>query len=81
MHMRDFTARVHNRDKLMGVAFDGIGSLPMATIDKFREMRANEFAAAGGGHVHGENCSYLYRVYIYITIYYPVCAGSTNNIC
>jgi hypothetical protein len=53
--MREFTGRVHNRDKLMGVAFDGIGSLPMATIDKFREMRAREFAAEGGGQVPGEH--------------------------
>ena len=49
MHMRKLTGTIHNRDKLMGIAFDGIGSLPMATIDKFREMRAKEFAAGGGG--------------------------------
>ena len=49
MHMRKLTGTIHNRDKLMGIAFDGIGSLPMATIDKFREMRAKDFAAGGGG--------------------------------
>ena len=52
MHMRKFTSSVYNRDKLMGVAFDGIGSLSMATIDKFREMRASEMRAkdiAAGG--------------------------------
>lgn len=48
MHVREFTGRVHNRDLLMNMAFDGIGSLPMATIDKFREMRAKEFAADNG---------------------------------
>lgn len=42
MHMRGASTVMHNREKLMSVAFDGIGGLPMATIDKYREMRAQE---------------------------------------
>lgn len=42
MHMRGASRVMHNREKLMSVAFDGIGGLPMATIDKYREMRARE---------------------------------------
>lgn len=33
---------MHQRDVLMATAFDHIGSLPMATIDKFREMKQRE---------------------------------------
>jgi len=58
MHMRDFSGSMHNRDKLMSVAFDGIGGLPMATIDKFREMRAKEFAegrSEGGAAAEAES--------------------------
>ena len=45
MLVRGAAASMHNRDRLMSVAFDGIGSLPMATIDKFRDMK--QVGAAG----------------------------------
>jgi hypothetical protein len=32
---------MHNRDKLMDVAFNGIGSMPMATIDRMREEKVS----------------------------------------
>ncbi len=62
MHMRKFASSMYNRDKLMSIAFDGIGSLPMSTIDKYREMRARDFAASGKALLwfvcHGHfNCS------------------------
>mmetsp|Transcript_23386 Transcript_23386/g.51328 ORF Transcript_23386/g.51328 Transcript_23386/m.51328 type:complete len:402 (-) Transcript_23386:579-1784(-) len=44
MKMRQFASTMHHRDRLMVVAFDGIGGLPMATIEKFRDMRAAEVA-------------------------------------
>ncbi|PNW70873.1 hypothetical protein CHLRE_17g737050v5 [Chlamydomonas reinhardtii] len=42
MRMRNAAATMHQRDVLMATAFDHIGSLPMATIDKFREMKQRE---------------------------------------
>ncbi len=36
LRMRSAAATMHQRDVLMATAFDGIGSLPMATIDRFR---------------------------------------------
>ncbi len=44
MLVRGAAAAMHNRDRLMSVAFDGVGSLPMATIDKFRDLKQ-----VGGG--------------------------------
>ncbi|KXZ54436.1 hypothetical protein GPECTOR_5g89 [Gonium pectorale] len=42
MRMRSAAATMHQRDVLLGTAFEGIGSLPMATIDRFREQKARE---------------------------------------
>ena len=42
MRMRNAAATMHQRDVLLAMAFDGIGSLPMATIDRFRELKAKE---------------------------------------
>jgi hypothetical protein len=39
MAMRAAATHMHNHDRLMSIAFDGIGSLPMATIDKFRDLK------------------------------------------
>ena len=61
MYMRHATSCMHNRDALMSMAFEGIGGLGMATIDKFREIKAQEVAAAlfvhsrsSGGGSEGE---------------------------
>eukprot|EP00798_Chlamydomonas_sp_ICE-L_P007738 gene7738-914_t len=48
MLVRGAAQSMHNRDKLMSVAFDGVGSLPMATIDKFRVLKQKEFEERGG---------------------------------
>lgn len=37
--MRNAAATMHQRDALMDSAFNDIGSLPMATIDKYRELK------------------------------------------
>lgn len=42
MTVRQAAVHMHHRDKLMTVAFDGIGSLPMAVIEKYREQRQQE---------------------------------------
>ncbi|KAG2489481.1 hypothetical protein HYH03_012117 [Edaphochlamys debaryana] len=42
MRMRNAAATLHQRDVLMATAFEGIGSLPMATIDKYRELKQRE---------------------------------------
>ena len=39
MLVRQGAAQLHDRDKLMDTAFEGVGSLPMAVIDKYREQR------------------------------------------
>lgn len=46
MTMKQAAQNLHHRDRLMAVAFDGIGSLPMAVIDKYREMRQKEVQEA-----------------------------------
>uniref|UniRef100_A0A7S0RDZ9 Rab-GAP TBC domain-containing protein n=1 Tax=Chlamydomonas leiostraca TaxID=1034604 RepID=A0A7S0RDZ9_9CHLO len=53
MTMRAAAASTHHHDKLMAMAFDGLGSLPMATIDKFRDMKAREVEAASRGEGSG----------------------------
>lgn len=45
MRMRNAAATMHQRDVLMTTAFDGIGSLPMASIEKFRELKQLEVEA------------------------------------
>lgn len=42
MRMRNAAATMHQRDVLLATAFDGIGGLPMATIDRFRELKQKE---------------------------------------
>ncbi|EFJ51322.1 hypothetical protein VOLCADRAFT_120512 [Volvox carteri f. nagariensis] len=42
MRMRNAAATMHQRDVLLATAFDGIGGLPMATIDRFRELKQRE---------------------------------------
>src|SRR5437868_743764 len=39
MKMRQAAATMHHREKLMNMAFEGIGGLPMATIDRFRDAK------------------------------------------
>jgi hypothetical protein len=39
IHMRQAAAAMHDRDRLMEVAFAGVGSLPMAVIDRYRQAR------------------------------------------
>jgi hypothetical protein len=54
--MRAAAGGAHDRDGLMRVAFEGVGSLPMAVIDRYRGQGGREVAAglrergiAGGG--------------------------------
>lgn len=46
LRMRKAASTMHQRDVLMGTAFEGIGSLGMATIDKYRDMKILEVEAA-----------------------------------
>lgn len=46
MTVRQAAAQMHDRDRLLDVAFDGIGSLSMGVIDRYREQRAREVEAA-----------------------------------
>lgn len=46
MAVRQHASSMHDRDRLMEIAFEGIGSLPMATIERYREERSAEVAAA-----------------------------------
>lgn len=39
MAVRQYTSNLHDRDKLMTVAFEGIGSMPMAVIERCRHER------------------------------------------
>lgn len=61
MSMRQLARDMHHRDKLMHVAFEGIGGLPMATIEKFRDMKAREVEASFRGRnsdaVDGESAA------------------------
>ena len=45
LHMRAAAAAAHDRDRLMAVAFEGVGSLPMAVIDRYRSQGGREVAA------------------------------------
>ncbi len=45
MYMRQAAAAAVDRDRLMEVAFEGIGSLPMAVLERYRCGRA--FACFG----------------------------------
>ncbi|MEW5309256.1 MAG: hypothetical protein WDW38_001154 [Sanguina aurantia] len=59
MRLRSAASTMHQRDILMATAFDGIGGLPMATIDKYRDLKtqsrggqgmtATETHTSGGG--------------------------------
>jgi hypothetical protein len=53
MRLRSAAATMHQRDVLMAAAFDGIGSLPMATIDRFREQKQREVRCAFPGCLTG----------------------------
>jgi hypothetical protein len=46
MAVRQHASSMHDRDRLMETAFDGIGSLPMAAIERYREQRRCVSAAA-----------------------------------
>lgn len=37
MLVRQGAAAMHDRDRLLDVAFEGVGSLPMAVIDRYRQ--------------------------------------------
>jgi len=39
MAVRQYTSTLHDREQLMQVAFDGIGSMPMAVIERCRHER------------------------------------------
>jgi hypothetical protein len=39
--LRTAAAGLHNRDKLMLTAYDGVGSLSMATIERFRDVKVS----------------------------------------
>jgi hypothetical protein len=39
MAVRHYTSNLHDRDGLMNMAFEGIGSMPMAVIERCREER------------------------------------------
>ena len=39
MAVRQYTSNLHDRDKLMSVAIEGIGSMPMAAIERCRHER------------------------------------------
>jgi hypothetical protein len=39
MAVRQYTSTLHDRDNLMHVAFEGIGSMPMAVIERCRHER------------------------------------------
>ncbi|GLC41876.1 hypothetical protein PLESTF_000095400 [Pleodorina starrii] len=42
MRMRNAAATMHQRDVLLATAFEGIGGLPMATIERHRELKQRE---------------------------------------
>jgi hypothetical protein len=45
--VRQHASSMHDRDRLMETAFDGVGGLPMAAIERYREQRrcgCNRFA-------------------------------------
>eukprot|EP00879_Flechtneria_rotunda_P013690 GHRR01014300.1.p1 GENE.GHRR01014300.1~~GHRR01014300.1.p1 ORF type:complete len:277 (+),score=140.82 GHRR01014300.1:249-1079(+) len=46
MAVRQHATTMHDRDRLMHTAFEGVGSLPMATIERYRDQRAAEVEAA-----------------------------------
>jgi hypothetical protein len=39
MAVRQYTSNLHDRDNLMHVAFEGIGGMPMAVIERCRNER------------------------------------------
>lgn len=39
MAVRQYTSNLHDRDNLMNVAFEGIGGMPMAVIERCRNER------------------------------------------
>lgn len=39
MAVRHYTSNLHDRDSLMAMAFEGIGSMPMAVIERCRNER------------------------------------------
>lgn len=39
MAVRQHASTMHDRDTLMETAFEGVGSLPMAVIERYREQR------------------------------------------
>lgn len=39
MAVRQHASTMHDRDRLMETAFEGIGGLPMAAIERYREQR------------------------------------------
>jgi hypothetical protein len=71
MRMRNAAATMHQRDVLMATAFEGIGGLPMATIERFRELKQKEVEemlagrgikaepVAGGGSALPARCCLL----------------------
>eukprot|EP00210_Caulerpa_lentillifera_P008180 g7812.t1 len=50
-----YASNIHNRDKLMKIAFDGIGSLSMSTIDRLRIMKRQEVDALINARATKEN--------------------------
>eukprot|EP00878_Enallax_costatus_P042034 GHUV01048989.1.p1 GENE.GHUV01048989.1~~GHUV01048989.1.p1 ORF type:complete len:216 (+),score=108.10 GHUV01048989.1:1654-2301(+) len=46
MAVRQHASTMHDRDGLMETAFEGVGSLPMAAIERYREQRTAEVQAA-----------------------------------
>ncbi|WIA29030.1 hypothetical protein OEZ86_011544 [Tetradesmus obliquus] len=46
MAVRQHASTMHDRDRLMETAFEGIGGLPMAAIERYREQRSAEVEAA-----------------------------------
>jgi pyrroline-5-carboxylate reductase len=40
--IREAATSMHHRDKLMDVAFNGVGSMPMSAIDGMREQKKAE---------------------------------------
>ncbi|KAI8476393.1 MAG: rab-GTPase-TBC domain-containing protein [Monoraphidium minutum] len=53
LHMRRAAAGLHDRDRLMAVATDGVGSLPMAVIERYRGQSARDVDAALHGRAGG----------------------------
>ena len=45
MAIRGAAAGAHDRDRLMDAAFEGVGSLPMAVIERYRGQGSKEVAA------------------------------------